>query len=139
MSVSSRASTTQRGDAQGNSLSLQPFDQMSSTGLCWVSVPLRINQMDDCRGDWRAAVAGGSSPGKRAAAEGRINTAALSFPAHTYTPSLHTVLGLQYLTFHKECCFLPDPLNAIYLLFDLEHNFTMSRTSILFADCSVSC
>lgn len=91
MSVSSRASTTQSGDAQGNSLSLQPFDQMSSAGLCWALGPLCVSQMDECRGGWQAAVAGGSSPVK-----GLLQRAALTLQlflsphTHIHTVSPHS-------------------------------------------------
>lgn len=85
---------------------------------------------------------GGLESSERAAAEGCINTAALSFSTHTYTQSLHTVLGFQYLTVYwygkqKQSCFLPNPLVVIYyLLFDLEHNCTMSR--VLYYDTILS-
>lgn len=62
---------------------------MSSAGLCWASVPLRISQMDERQGAGKQ-LWWGLKPREKAAAEGRINTAALLF--------LHIVLGFQYLT-----------------------------------------
>lgn len=76
---------SQSRDAQGNGLSLQPFDQMSPFGFCWASVPQHISQMDECRGGWQAAVVGGLSPAKGLLQRTAI-TLQLFISTHTASP-----------------------------------------------------